>query len=42
MRDVLDEPRRRTQFQRMLLALLSGAGSGALHAVTGPDHLLSQ
>lgn len=25
----------------MTVALLSGAGSGALHAITGPDHLLS-
>lgn len=25
----------------MTIALLSGAGSGALHAITGPDHLLS-
>jgi nickel/cobalt transporter (NicO) family protein len=31
----------RHQALRMTVAILSGATSGALHAVTGPDHLLS-
>jgi nickel/cobalt transporter (NicO) family protein len=33
--------RLRHHVQRMTVAILSGATSGALHAVTGPDHLLS-
>src|ERR1041384_330945 len=32
---------RRGHFRSMTVAILSGATSGALHAVTGPDHLLS-
>lgn len=31
----------RPQVEGMTVAILSGATSGALHAVTGPDHLLS-
>jgi nickel/cobalt transporter (NicO) family protein len=31
----------RTQLEDMTVAMLSGATAGALHAVTGPDHLLS-
>src|SRR5688572_8215922 len=39
--DILAGRARGPHIESMAIALLSGAGSGALHAITGPDHLLS-
>ncbi len=39
--DVLERSSGRPQTKSVAVAILYGAGSGALHAVTGPDHVLS-